>query len=189
MDDPAVEGIVRKLWSADAAAYAGHLLRLDPVSRRNRFGGTVADPFIRHCAGTAFEPGNVIVGFIADGVLRGGAELRPFARGADRAEAAFSIETAWQSQGVGTELLERVLLAARNRGVKELHIACLSENERMQQLARKFDAELRHEFDCVVGAVEAPYPTPISLMRELIADAAGLATAILEAQSRMLKRA
>jgi hypothetical protein len=59
----------------------------------------------------------------------------------------------------------------------------------MQQLARKFDAELRRDDDdSIVGEVEAPYPTPMSLVREMIADGTGLATALLDAQQRMLKR-
>ena len=66
---------------------------------------------------------------------------------------------------------------------------CLANNQRMQQLARKFDADLRHDFDSVIGEVEAPYPTPLSVMREMIADGTGLATALLDAQSRLLKRA
>jgi GNAT superfamily N-acetyltransferase len=183
-----IDGTVRKLWASDTAAYGDHLLRLDEGSRRNRFGGTVADDFIRGHAERAFEPENVLYGFLADGVLRGVAELRPFSLNAPQAEAAFSIERGWQSHGVGTELLERTLLAARNRGVKQLHITCLSDNQRMQQLARKFDAELRLDDDSVVGEVEAPYPTPMSLMREMIADGTGLATAMLDAQQRMLKR-
>jgi RimJ/RimL family protein N-acetyltransferase len=183
-----IDGIVRKLWASDAQAYGDHLQRLDEISRRNRFGGTVADAFIRGHAERAFEPENVLYGFLADGVLRGVAELRPFSPNAGQAEAAFSIERPFQSHGVGTELLERTLLAARNRGIKQLHITCLSENQRMQQLARKFDAELRVDDDAVVGEVEAPYPTPMSLMREMIADGTGLATAMLDAQQRMLKR-
>jgi GNAT superfamily N-acetyltransferase len=183
-----IDGTVRKLWGSDAEAYGEHLLRLDETSRRNRFGGTVADAFIRGHAERAFEPENVLYGFFADGMLRGVAELRPFSPNADRAEAAFSIERPFQSHGVGTELLDRTLLAARNRGVKQLHITCLSENQRMQQLARKFDAALRVDDDSVVGEVEAPYPTPMSLVREMIADGTGLATAMLDAQQRMLKR-
>jgi RimJ/RimL family protein N-acetyltransferase len=185
-----IDGIVRKLWASDAQAYGDHLQRLDEISRRNRFGGTVADTFIRGHAERAFEPENVLYGFLADGVLRGVAELRPFSPNAPQAEAAFSIERPWQSHGVGTELLERTLLAARNRGIKHLHITCLSENQRMQQLARKFDAELRRDDDdSVIGEVEAPYPTPMSLMREMIADGTGLATTLLDAQQRALKRA
>src|ERR1700758_4321833 len=90
-----IDGVVRKLWNADAEAYADHLLRLDPASRRNRFGGAVADQFIRRHADRAFDPTNVLYGFISDGVLRGAAELRPF--GVGQAEAAFSIEKLWQS--------------------------------------------------------------------------------------------
>ena len=45
-----------------------------------------------------------------------------------------------QSLGIGAALLERSLLAARNRGVKLLHVCCFVENQRMQQLARTFEA-------------------------------------------------
>jgi len=107
--------------------------------------------------------------------------------GTREAEAAFSIEKPWQSHGVGSVLLERTLLAARNRGLKFLHMACLADNRRMQQLARKYDAELRFDFSSVVGEVSTPRPTPLSLMREILADGHGFATAMLEVQSRLLK--
>jgi hypothetical protein len=80
------------------------------------------------------------------------------------------IERPWQSRGVGTELLERTFSPRANRGIRQLHIGCLTESQRMQQLTRKFDAELRRDCDCVIGEVEAPSPTPMSLMREMIAD-------------------
>ena len=51
-----IDGVVRKLWNADARAYADHLLRLDPASRRNRFGGAVADQFVRHHADRRSAP-------------------------------------------------------------------------------------------------------------------------------------
>jgi hypothetical protein len=57
----------------------------------------------------------------------------------------------------------------------------------MQQLARKFDAELTFDFGSVVGEVESPHPTPLSVVREWVSDGHGFATAILDAQSRMLK--
>jgi hypothetical protein len=53
-------------------------LRLDAASRRNRFRGGVADDVIRRDAEGAFEPENVIYGFLADEILRGAAELRRF---------------------------------------------------------------------------------------------------------------
>src|SRR5262249_8523676 len=131
-----------------------------------------------------------IHGFFVDGTLRGAGELRPLGTGfAAEAEAAFSIERPWQSHGVGTALLQRTLLAARNRGFKLLHMACLAENRRMQQLARQFDAGLTFDCGSVVGEVEAPQPTPLSLMRELVADGHGFATAMFDVQSRLLRPA
>ena len=191
MHDPLIDGgVIRKLWISETELYRDHLLRLDGESRRNRFGGGVSDDFIHSYVELAIGLDAVLHGFFVDGALRGAGELRRLGTGfAQEAEAAFSIEKPWQSHGVGTALLERMLLAARNRGLRHLHMACLAENRRMQQLARKFGAELTFDFGSVVGEVEAPQPTPLSLMRELVADGHGFATAMLDVQSRLLRPA
>jgi len=144
MHDPLIDGgVIRKLWISETDLYRDHLLRLDGESRRNRFGGGVSDDFIRSYVDLSTGLDAVIHGFFVDGALRGAGELRSLGTAlAGEAEAAFSIEKPWQSHGVGTALLQRTLLAARNRGFRHLHMACLAENRRMQQLARKFDAEL-----------------------------------------------
>ena len=181
-------GLIRKLWIGESDLYRDHLLRLDPASRRNRFAGAVSDEFVRDYADISCGIDALIHGFFIEGALRGAAELRPIrAPIAREAEAAFSIEKPWQSHGVGSMLLERTLLAARNRGLKFLHMTCLADNKRMQQLARKYDAELSFDFASVVGEVAAPRPTPLSLMREILADGHGFVTAIFDVQSRLLK--
>src|SRR5207248_9416844 len=165
MYEPLVSGgTVRRLWIGEAELYRQHLLRLDAESRRNRFGGAVSDEFIRRYAQSSALSGAIIYGFFVNGVLRGAAELRLLEHGGD-AEAALSVERPWQSRGVGTALLERVLLAARSRQVERLHMLCLAENRRMQQLARKSDAALSFEAGSVMGEMEAPHPTATSLMR------------------------
>ena len=183
-------GSIRKLWIGETDAYRDHLLRLDRDSRNTRFSGTVSDDFIARHAATAIGLGVVVHGFFVDGVMRGAAELRRNGASlggmlSDGAEAAFSIEQEWQSHGVGTVLLERTLLSARNRGIKHLRMDCLADNRRMQQLARKFEADLSFDFGSVVGEVDPPRSTPLSLMREAMADAHGVAAKILEDQSRL----
>src|SRR3954451_16588062 len=189
MNDSLPEGgIIRKMWSVEAGRYREHLLRLDSASRLNRFGGNISDEFLAYYATLATSIDTVIHGFFVNGTMRGAAELRPIGAPITReAEAAFSIEQPWQSHGVGSVLLERTLLAARNRGLKFLHMACLADNKRMQQLARKYDADLSFDFSSVVGEVSTPRPTPLSLMRQILADGHGFATAMLEVQSRLLK--
>src|SRR5437868_11086962 len=181
-------GTVRKLWIGESEFYRDHLLRLDPESRRNRFGGAISDEFIRTYAEPSRLTDAVIHGFFVDGVLRGAAELRPLGA-RNEAEAAFSIERPWQSHGVGTALLERTLLAARNRQIKLLHMTCLANNQRMVDLAKKFDAELAFDFGSVVGEIEAAHPTPMSVWRELVADTHGFATALLDVQTKMIRPA
>jgi GNAT superfamily N-acetyltransferase len=183
-------GLIRKLWSVETDAYRDHLLRLDAESRRNRFGGAIPDDMIRNYAATSRGSDVILHGYFVDGVLRGVADLRilgPIYR--REAEAAFSIEKPWQSHGIGSALLERSLLAARNRGIKHLHVCCLSGNQRMQQLARKFEAELSFDFGTVVGKVENPLPTPLSVIQELVVDGHSFAAAYVDFQSRLMKPA
>jgi GNAT superfamily N-acetyltransferase len=181
-------GVIRKLWIGEAEKYRDHMLRLDPTSRHSRFGGGVSDEFIRNYADLTHALDAIVHGFFLDGQMRGAAELRPLGlRFPRQAEAAISVEKPWQSHGVGSALLRHTLLTARNRGIQLLHMACLADNGRMQQLARKFDAELSFDFGNVIGEVESSRPTPLSLMREFMADGHGFATAMLDLQTRMLR--
>jgi GNAT superfamily N-acetyltransferase len=191
MHDTNIEGgTIRKLWIGAVDEYRDHLLRLDPVSRRNRFSGAVSDDFIRRYVGITNCIDSVIHGFFVDGTMRGAAELRPLGPILPQeAEVAFSIEAPWQSHGVGTALLHRTLLAARNRGFRLLHMACLADNRRMQQLASKFSAELTFDYGSVAGELKAPFPTPLSVMREIASDTHAIATAVLDVQARLLRPA
>jgi GNAT superfamily N-acetyltransferase len=183
-------GLIRKLWMVESDAYSEHLLRLDPESRRSRFGGAIADDMIRTYAATMRGPDAIVHGYFVDGVLRGAADMRVLnAAHRNEAEAAFSIEKPWQSHGVGSALLERSLLAARNRNIKMMHVCCLPENQRMQQLARKYDAEMSFDFGTVIGKMETQYPTPLSVMRELVVEGHSFAAAYVDFQSRLFKPA
>src|SRR5262249_10083963 len=183
-------GVIRKLWVGETGAYRDHLLRLDRESRNRRFSGAISDEFVARHAASADGFDVVLHGFFVDGVLRGAAELRSLGAVLSReGEAAFSVELPWQSHGVGTALLDRTLLSARNRGIKLLRMHCLADNRRMQQLASKFEADLKFDFGSVVGEVDPPRFTLLSLTREVVTDAHSVATAFLDMQSRLLNPA
>ncbi len=191
MQDPLpYGGFIRKLWIGEAEIYRDHLLRLDPASRDDRFGQDATDAFVREYINASPGVDAIIHGFFVAGTLRGVAELRPIGCSLEkRADAALSVERPWQSHGVGSALLKRMLLAARNRRIKWLHMACLANNLRMQQLARKFDADLSFDFDSAVATVQAPRPTPLSVMREVVADGHAVAAAMMEMQSSFIRPA
>jgi RimJ/RimL family protein N-acetyltransferase len=183
-------GTIRKLRTGEEALLREHLLRLDGESRRRRFGSPVNRFFIELYSQRALTRESVVHGFFVDNTLRGVAELRAYGdvfHG--EAEAAFSIERDWQGRGVGSELLERTILTARNRGIHTIYMNCIAENRAMQAMAKKYEASLRFRADDVIGKVVNPGATPLSLLREWIADAHGVASAILDLQSRFFRAA
>lgn len=183
MTEQVAPGIIRKLWTGEAALFRDHLLRLDQESRRSRFGSAVSAEFVERYASRVFRTGAIVHGCFVDGELRAAAELYPMGDVLPgEAEAAFSVEREYQNHGLGSLLLQRVILSARNRGIRRLCMNCLAHNRRMQNIARKFDAELTFDTDEVVAELTAPFPTALSLAQEAAADAQGLAGAVLQAQ-------
>lgn len=183
-------GSIRKLWSTETDKFRDHLLRLDKDNRRLRFGMAVDDAFITAYAERASTGQSVTYGFFVQGEMHAAAELRMIGDGwSQEAEAAFSVEAAYQDGGVGTDLLGRVILAARNRGVHRLYMNCLSENRKMQRIAKKYEAELHFDHGEVVGQVKTPGPTPVSLWSEAVDDSSGFVMAVLEFPLRLVPAA
>jgi RimJ/RimL family protein N-acetyltransferase len=183
-------GSIRKLWPAETEKFRDHLLRLDKESRRMRFAHGVSDAFIEDHARRMSDMGGIVYAYIEDGVVRGAAELRKLSDvWGQEAEAAFSVEKPYQDNGVGTELMGRVILAARNRGVQRLYMSCLNENHRMQAIARKNAAALRLEYGEVVGELVPQGPNYFSILAEAIEDRMGFMIVVLELQQRLAKAA
>lgn len=183
-------GTIRKMWFTERDKFRNHLLRLDAESRRMRFGMSVDDEFIQRYADQSSRFQSVIYGFFVGREMRAAAELRMIGsswRG--EAEAAFSVEPKYQDSGVGTELLGKIIVAARNRGVERLYMNCLSENRRMQKIARKYDAQLYFDHGEVIGKLAPAYPTPLSLWSEALDNSNGFVMAVLEAPLQQFKPA
>jgi Acetyltransferase (GNAT) family len=119
--------------------------------------------------------------------LRGAGELRAVGNNiiGGSVEAAFSVELTWRRRGVGTELLSRIVRAARNRRADALYMSCLARNVAMQSLARKFSADLRFETDDLTGKLVARSPSISSVWGELADNATSFATAMLDLQTRV----
>lgn len=175
------DGKIRKLWPTQIDEFQEHLMRLDRESKQMRFCGAVGDAFIERYCETIRRVPTIIHGFFVDGKLRAAGELRPILNDYPvAAEAAFTVETPWQDSGVGTELMDRVLLSARNRNIATLYMICMAENRRMRGIARKFEANLRFDRGEVAATVDPSTPDYFSLLREGLNDSTGFVTAIME---------
>jgi len=181
---------VRKLWPHETDRFRDHLLRLDKASRRQRFAHAVADSFIEDYASRMNDMGGIVIAAFIDNEVRAAAELKKLGETWGRvAEAAFSVERQHQDKGLGSELMGRVIRSARNRGVQVLYMSCLAENARMQAIARKHEADLRFEYNEVIGEIIPETPDYFSLVAEAVEDRVGYMMAVLDLSTRLVKSA
>lgn len=189
-ENTAVHGSIRKLWPSETDKFRDHLLRLDKVSRRMRFAHSVSDSFIADYAARMSELGGVVYAYIEDDEVRAVAELRKLGDSwGHEAEAAFSVEPTHQDLGIGSDLMGRIIRSARNRGVQRIYMSCLPENNRMQAIAKKYEADLSFEPGEVVGEIVPQEPNYFSVIAEEVEDRMGFILAVLNIQGRLSRAA
>ncbi len=183
------DGLIRKLRPSETELFKEHLLRLDKETRRMRFAHAVSDDFIEAYAARSSVMGSVVYGFFVDENIHATAELKKLGdTWGHEAEAAFSVEASYQTLGIGTELMGRIITAARNRGVSQLYLSCLAENSRMQAIAKKYEAELRFEYGEVVGEIVPQSPNYFSILSEAMEDRTTYMMAVFDLQKRILDK-
>jgi acetyltransferase len=140
--------LIRPVHPQDAPLATAFVAGLSPASRYNRFHGAVSAltperarwatdvDYERHMAliVEAFEGGREIEIGAARYVLRADGET---------ADLAIAIADAWQGQGIGARLLERLMAVAAARGVRVLEGDVLASNGSMLALARKLGFSVR----------------------------------------------
>lgn len=73
--------------------------------------------------------------------------------GSEDAEFALLVSDAWHEQGLGTELLRRLILLARNEGIRRVFADILTENDAMLKVCRQLGFGLHYSIgDGVVKA-------------------------------------
>jgi GNAT superfamily N-acetyltransferase len=85
------------------------------------------------------------------------------------AELGLSVIPSRRKRGVASALFDRGVLHARNRGIVELFIHCLSENQAMRRIARKAGMRILVEGVDADAWIELPPATPFTLGEELVA--------------------
>ena len=155
-----------------------------------RFAHSVSDAFIEDYSTRMSDMGSIVFAYTEGQDVHAAAELRKLGdRWGDEAEAAFSVELAYQDHGLGSELMGRVIRSARNRGIHRLYMSCLAENSKMQAIARKHEAELKFEYGEVIGEILPETPNYFSILAEAVEDRVGYMMAVFDLQKRMVNAA
>ena len=174
--------IIRKLAPVEHGTYRDHLLRLNTQDRSARFHAPMSDQGIDRHVDSFSWPRTQLIGVFIDGELRAAAELQiQFSwRGGHEAELALSCEREFQGSGLGTELVRRALLLARNRGIRGVRLLYQATNGRMRRIAKSLNGVTLAEgaeFDTVLPVVPADL---LSVMHELFEDGKTLVTIFMQ---------
>jgi RimJ/RimL family protein N-acetyltransferase len=184
------QGTIRKVLRSETHLIEEHLLRLESDARRRRFGHDVSEQFVRDYVLHAADLGNLTFGFFLDGDIHGVAELRQSERAfGHTAEVAFSVERAFANFGIGTKLMGRIIRSARNRGIRHLLLVCLTDNLKMQAIARHYGADLSIEDGSIVADIVPKRPDYASITSEYLDDRMIFVQAAFDLQTRLARMA
>jgi RimJ/RimL family protein N-acetyltransferase len=164
--------VIRPLLPIEAEEIEAHFLRLSDADRYLRFAGPAPASVIERYVGQLNWARSIRLGSFQDGRLRGLAELVGNPDGS--AELAVTVESECQRHGIASELVRRMLVIARNRGVRQIVSYCLTENQHMRDLIRKFQGEIALDGANAEAHFAPGIATPFSYWQESVEAADGL---------------
>jgi RimJ/RimL family protein N-acetyltransferase len=159
--------LVHVLGATDRDALHHHFAQLDIHDLRLRF-GRLPDPewLRRYVEGIDFAR-DAVIGVRDGGELSGATHVALF-DGA--AELGLSVLPGRRRRGIASAMFDRGVLHARNRGVVELFMHCLSENRAMRRIALNAGMRILVEGTDTDAWIELPPATPFTLGQELVAQ-------------------
>jgi hypothetical protein len=150
-------GHIRQLRPSDLERFRAHLLRLDSLSRNDRFNGAISDARVSTYADRCFHDGTTVVAYVEGDQVLGAAEIHERADPQQpTGEIAFSVERPWQNRGIGGRLFERLIAHARAMGYTRLLVTTHPDNVAMKALARRHGADLHFVQGETVGTIVLP---------------------------------
>lgn len=124
-----------------------------------------------------------ILGYFVEGEVRGVAELVQAGNDWPKAELALTVEVPYQNQGIGSQLLQKALVMARNRFISTVSMLCVLENNKMRHVAQNCGVSLTIHDGEVEGTILAPWPSYLSLAEEAVTEGRALFRAVFEVPS------
>ena len=166
-----------RLEASDRPALQAHFLALGSEDRRLRFGFAAHDSSLeRYVEGIDFERDAV---FGVPGENRGFDGITHLALEEKHAEIGVSVLEHCRGRGIGSALVSRAAVHARNRGIQMLFMQCLSENGAIMRIARALGMKVVTEGNESEASLALPAATPISILREAAANQIALCDAAL----------
>jgi GNAT superfamily N-acetyltransferase len=164
--------LTRELRADERPQLLGHLLALGPEDRRLRFEHALSDDGVGHYVeGIDLSRDAVFVVTDLDLAIVGAAHL---ARNDRHAQIGISVLLRSRGRGIGSALLERSTVRARNWGARVMFMNCLVENTAMMHLARKQGLKIAVSGAEAEAFVRLPRVDLASVASEVVVEHLGL---------------
>jgi GNAT superfamily N-acetyltransferase len=169
------------------AEYAQHLKNLSDEDRYTRFGYAASlqsiDQMILNIVYN--QANHHIFTYYIDGKIAGFGHL---AREDTDWELAVSVEREYQGRGVADELMSHMIAWGKTHGVEVVYMHCITENQKIQHLARKHGLRawerVGHE---LTARVQLPEPTVFDYTTNFVREQSELASDIVKLQRAWLR--
>jgi GNAT superfamily N-acetyltransferase len=151
---------IRPIMPADAAALVSFHAGLSPETIHRRFFSphqTLSAHDIEHFTVVDYRDRFAVVAMLGDAIVGVGRYERDRA---DTAEIAFVVADLHQGKGIGSLLLEQLIIAARLHDIHSFHADTLAENTAMLCVFRAAGFPLRTSLSAGVVHVEFPITEP-----------------------------
>ena len=166
-------------------ALEAHFLALGPEDRRLRFGAPIADEALAaYVARIDFERDGAFAVQDDDLSLLAVAHV---AHSGESAEMGLSVLPGERGKGLGQALFQRAMTHLRNRGTREAHVHCLTENGAMMHLARKSGMRIAYSGGESEARLVLPPATASTHMTEWLSDRQAESVQAMRHQARMTR--
>jgi RimJ/RimL family protein N-acetyltransferase len=169
------------------AEYAEHLKNLSNEDRYTRFGYAVSNQSIdAMILGILYnQDQHHIFTYYINNYIAGFGHL---AREDDAWELAVSVDKGYQGRGIANELMDHMIAWGKTHGVEVLYMHCITENQKIQHLARKHGLKswdrTGHE---LTARVRLPEPTVLDYTANFVREQSDLAADIVRLQRAWLR--
>ncbi len=175
------EGCIRRLWPVERGLFAAHLLRLSAEDRLLRFQGYLNDEAVEAYVDSLDWFSSVVIAHFVEGEVRAAAHLS-WTRGLVRTgEIGLSVEAGFRRRGIGTALLRRAMIFARNRFVSDIELLCMPENAAMRRVAAHLGLKWKVAAGQAETAAHLHWPDQLSLFDEMLSETQGLVAGAINA--------
>lgn len=169
------------------AEYAQHLKNLSDEDRYTRFGYAAGPQAIdRMILNIIYnQADHHIFTYYTDGKIAGFGHL---ARQDSDWELAVSVEQEYQGCGIADELMNHMIAWGKTHGVEVVYMHCITENQKIQHLARKYGLKTwnrsGHE---LTARVQLPEPTVLDYTANFVREQSELAAGMVKLQRAWLR--